>query len=173
MKKCTKCGTVKDREEGFHRDRQARDGRRSVCKTCASEANRAFRTENPTYASEWYQQHREEIADVAREWSARHRDARRLIATRFRLKQYGLSIEDFERILVAQGGLCALCQQPLDLTTVRATAVDHDHSCCSDKPYCGACTRGIVCRPCNIGLGGFRDSEQFLLLAIDYLRRHR
>ncbi|WKV17129.1 putative integration and excision endonuclease VII [Salmonella phage PKM.Hi.22.6] len=72
--------------------------------------------------------------------------------------RYGLSVEDFENILDAQNNKCAICNESLNGGGV----VDHCHT--SGK------VRGILCRTCNIGLGHFRDNEDFLNSAIKYLK---
>lgn len=48
-------------------------------------------------------------------------------------------------------------------------SVDHDHSCCSGVRTCGECVRGTLCTPCNMALGGFRDSIDLLRRAVEYL----
>lgn len=78
-------------------------------------------------------------------------------------KRYGLSPEQAELILAAQGGKCGCCgtDQP---GNANGWAVDHDHAT-------GA-VRAIVCHGCNVGLGGFRDSPGRLRAALAYLKRH-
>lgn len=44
---------------------------------------------------------------------------------------------------------CALCSKKTDLV------VDHDHHCCPGAKTCGTCTRGILCRGCNVRVGHF------------------
>lgn len=51
---------------------------------------------------------------------------------------------------------CALCGSATGLV------IDHDHTT-------GA-VRGVLCGPCNIGLGMFRDRPDLLLAAVEYLR---
>lgn len=55
----------------------------------------------------------------------------------------------------AQGGLCPICKK------WEAVHVDHDHV--TGK------VRGILCEPCNGGLGQFRDSVSTIRRAIEYL----
>jgi len=83
------------------------------------------------------------------------------------IKKYGISVEQFNKKLEEQDGKCAICA--IVLTKETAMCVDHDHSCCPTSTACGGCVRGILCHPCNIGLGGFKDDINYLQAAIRYL----
>ena len=73
------------------------------------------------------------------------------------LRRYGITVEDYDRLVAAQGGVCALCRvRPPEL-------VDHDH-------LTGA-VRGVLCSCCNQGLGNFRDDAATARAAADYLER--
>lgn len=76
---------------------------------------------------------------------------------------YGLTQQDFNVRLKAQGGRCAICK---DVLTLREgmTAIDHCHT--------SGRVRGILCRGCNLGLGHFKDSPASLHQAILYLRQN-
>lgn len=71
----------------------------------------------------------------------------------------------------AQGGRCAICRTPVanileyDGDARLSTHVDHCHTT-------GA-VRGILCRDCNTGLGGFRDDPERLRAAMAYLETSR
>jgi hypothetical protein len=86
---------------------------------------------------------------------------------------FNISLEHYEMMLNAQGGVCAICGQPetaLDQNSeVKALAVDHDKRCCPGRTSCGACIRGLLCLYCNHGLGRFRDNPVLLAAAIRYL----
>lgn len=73
-------------------------------------------------------------------------------------RAYGITLERYEAMMVAQGHVCAICRRP---PGERAFHVDHDHGT-------GA-VRGILCASCNQGLGVFRDDTAALLRAVDYL----
>ena len=74
---------------------------------------------------------------------------------------YGLSKEEYCRLMDMQGGRCAICNI---LITARENAqVDHDHET--------GRIRGILCFCCNTAIGKFRDSVDMMLLAIEYLRK--
>lgn len=77
--------------------------------------------------------------------------------------KYGLTTQEFEEMLLAQGGLCAICGEADK--GGRALAVDHCHE--SGK------VRALLCHRCNPGLGFFRDDIDRLKKAIAYLEKHQ
>jgi hypothetical protein len=92
------------------------------------------------------------------------------------LKTYGITPEQFDAMLEAQGGACKICRSATSGVKGRTWHIDHDHSCCDWNPrdtgvaLCGKCVRGILCVNCNTGLGMFRDSPEALEAAAEYLR---
>jgi hypothetical protein len=84
---------------------------------------------------------------------------------------YGLSREQYDALFESQGRRCAICG-----VTQAKWVIDHDHACCEGErrkqvKTCGRCVRGILCDPCNTGLGRFGDSAAVLLRAAAYLGR--
>lgn len=65
---------------------------------------------------------------------------------RYLWSAYKITLEDYDRILASQGGVCMICKKP---PGKRNLAVDHDHSCCPGKTTCGKCIRGLLHAPCN------------------------
>ncbi|WP_041795234.1 endonuclease VII domain-containing protein [Modestobacter italicus] len=74
-------------------------------------------------------------------------------------RRYGISAQEADLMLAAQGGLCAVCR------VAPAVHVDHDHA--TDA------VRELLCFNCNGGLGQFRDDPAVLRAAADYVERHR
>lgn len=72
---------------------------------------------------------------------------------------YGITIEDYENLLEAQGNRCAICgiTEPSGYNW----HVDHCHS----KGH----IRGLLCSKCNQGLGLFNDNTEVMRNAIKYL----
>lgn len=74
---------------------------------------------------------------------------------------FGLTAEQHDAILDAQGGGCAVCGHTCP--TGKRLAVDHDH-------VTGQ-VRGLLCVNCNKGIGHLRDSHVLLAKAAGYLTR--
>lgn len=75
---------------------------------------------------------------------------------------YGLTLDEVEEIIYRQGNCCAICREPIYMEYARSFHVDHDHKTRR--------VRGILCGPCNRGLGCFKDSISSLERAITYLK---
>jgi hypothetical protein len=76
----------------------------------------------------------------------------------YRYMKYGITKEDFDKMILSQNNNCAICNKELILEI----HIDHDHS--TNK------VRGILCGKCNKGLGQFDDNVEFLTNAIKYLK---
>lgn len=74
--------------------------------------------------------------------------------------KYGLSVDQYFSILAEQKGVCKICH----VLTTEKLAVDHCHN--TNR------IRGLLCGPCNRGLGMFRDDRYSLQNALDYLTEH-
>jgi hypothetical protein len=81
---------------------------------------------------------------------------------------YGITVDDYYKMLANQNGGCAICGSKVASARRRkyvATEmffVDHCHS--TGK------VRGLLCGTCNRGLGYFKDSPELLSNAIAYLK---
>lgn len=80
----------------------------------------------------------------------------------YRCKQYGITPEEYNRLLAVQDNRCAICEEPLG--EVRQT-IDHCHA--TER------VRGIVHSNCNLMLGNSREQIHVLCGAIRYLIRHQ
>ena len=101
-----------------------------------------------------------------REWS--RRNTRRVKGHDLK-RRFGIRIEDFERMLEEQGGLCAICAQEETALrpggmTARDLAVDHCHK--TGK------VRGLVCSSCNLLIGKYEANPDLLESLVAYMHRH-
>jgi len=93
------------------------------------------------------------------------------------VSKYGITRQQYEKILTDQGGGCAICggEERTKTTSgtgqVRRLSVDHDHSCCPGVRSCGKCIRGILCNDCNNSIGRMKDDPARLRRAAEYLEQ--
>lgn len=106
-----------------------------------------------------YQDNRESEIARARSHAEKNRIGRALIDRRARLKSYGLTEAEYERMWVEQLGVCAICHRPDP--THQNLVVDHDHET--------GLVRGLLCHPCNTALGIVRDDPEHLTRMVSYL----
>jgi hypothetical protein len=146
MKACVKCGEVKPLTL-YHRKTKGRDGHRNDCKACVS-----------LDAASRYLGHRDfRISQNRAYYHANKPKVRARVRQSKLSKQYGLTQESFDALVLAQGGCCAICGKK----AVGRFNIDHDHDTGE--------VRGLLCGPCNRGIGLLGDSVDTLKLAVTYL----
>lgn len=74
---------------------------------------------------------------------------------------FGISIEDYDRMLAEQGGVCAICEKPELNRKSKTLSVDHNHKTGQ--------VRGLLCSICNSALGYFKEDVKIIESAIAYL----
>ena len=74
---------------------------------------------------------------------------------------YGLTTEALLALERSQCGLCAICGTR---GSAKGLAIDHSHK--------SGVVRGLLCHPCNTGLGLFKEDLNLLDKAKDYLRKN-
>jgi len=107
----------------------------------------------------YYARHRSEILEHHRKRyadDANYRD--KVAATRLK-REYGITPEEYAAMLKRQKGRCAICRRKFRYRL----GVDH----CAVRHT----IRGLLCLPCNLGLGNFRDRPALLRRAAKYLER--
>lgn len=104
---------------------------------------------------EWYEMNKELINARAREWRKKNKS---LVDLNGRIgnlrRRWGLTIEQYDAMLDAQGGVCAICGTHNQ--NKRRFAVDHDHSI--------GTIRGLLCVLCNTSLGMYEKYEEKIKL---------
>lgn len=76
-----------------------------------------------------------------------------------RKHNYGITEPEYQQLLERQNNSCAVCEDEMT-----PPQVDHCHT--SGK------VRGLLCKPCNLALGLFKDRANSLLRAAEYLGRN-
>lgn len=99
-------------------------------------------------------------ADYAKKYRENNRDKYRLASLKSDLKKKGLSIEEYEKMLIEQNNSCKICLKHESRFSKRLH-VDHCHT--TGK------VRGLLCVHCNHILGKAFDNIEVLKSAIKYL----
>lgn len=76
--------------------------------------------------------------------------------------RYGISLDDYNELLLTQGGCCKICKLKAEDNFRGILYVDHCHK--TGK------IRGLLCDLCNKAIGLFKDDISLLAEAINYLR---
>jgi hypothetical protein len=151
-KVCPKCNLAK--EISNFRARTDNGKRRNHCNQCWSERCKRYNANRDPEARKAFNRayyHRK--IKTSPEYAARIRNAK--VA-----KLYGLSAAEYAALKLRFKNRCGICgAQP---EKGRNLAVDHCHRT--------NVVRGLLCRPCNMGLGKLGDSIEGLERAIAYLR---
>jgi hypothetical protein len=160
MKQCTKCGQLKELTE-FNKQKASKDGLKTICKSCKKISNKNYREHNPDYSKVYYQDNKERIDKLSVLW---HHNNKEILKDGALRKKYGITLQQRTIMSEEQGGRCKICNIEEKHSTRQALCVDHDHDT-------GA-VRGLLCGRCNVGLGMFQDSSEFIIKAATYLQEN-
>ena len=141
---CNKCLEHKP-WESFAINKKGVNDRKSVCKECSNKAQRLLNKKRRI----------DDPLDLSKTRRAKH------------LKiNYGMSLEDYENLLVKQDYKCAICgREDNGLSNQKQLYIDHCHT----KGH----VRGLLCYYCNTILGLSFDDTDILRKAIKYLNKER
>lgn len=98
--------------------------------------------------------------EKARQYAHKHRHKDPTFSRKKTLARYGMTPEDYARLLLAQNNGCAICGKP---PGKKALHIDHSHR--TGK------VRGLLCFRCNYGLSFFSENSDTLLRASQYVKR--
>lgn len=149
---CSKCKKrLLATKEFFYKAKSRKDGLNSWCKKCMNTKSRIYRKNNPkryNAMNRAYRKNNLEKCKVAyRKWT------------------YGVTNEQYVRLLEQQKGVCAICGEPetrIQNNRVQNLSIDHDHNTGE--------VRGLLCSVCNLKLGQFEALQSFAPRALVYLK---
>ncbi len=129
----------------------------------ARDSMRAWRAQDPerarAYARAWAKANPDKVAASQRKTYLRGKNSfRRARISNVMRCRYGISLADFEDLLIAQSGRCAICRKQL----VRP-CIDHHHRMGK--------VRGLLCDGCNICVGHLENDSK-REAALCYLSEH-
>ena len=134
------------------------------CKLCRNIYKNKKYKENPEIVkhtnNKYYMENREKCKKRMIQYN--YANSRKGKNTKLR-KVYGITIDQFEKMLIEQNNSCKICKTKCDGTNKsKKIYVDHCHA--TKK------VRALLCSNCNLGLGHFKDSIELLESAIDYIK---
>lgn len=129
---CKSCRQVKPVAE-YAREPEGRDGLKARCRQCLNAESKAWRASKPQHASNYHRQVR-----------------------------YGLTPEQYDAMLKAQNGKCAMCGRIFG--ELEKPHVDHSHETGQ--------VRSLLHNSCNIALGLLGEDVDRFAAAIRYITKY-
>jgi hypothetical protein len=159
VKICKKCGV----EKFLDQFRANSNGwLRGECRECERKARAEGYARDPArYAAaarKWSKTHPAHHNATKRAWYAKNKQQHKQTVRR---RMYGITPEEYARLLAEQGGVCAGCRG--HCKTGRALAVDHNH-------LTGR-VRALLCNRCNHVLGLVGDAEDILISLSEVVKK--
>ncbi len=163
MKRCKVCGVTKPLHE-FYRAAGMRDGRRNDCIQCNLQRRKERYDSADAVArvQRWRKENPERYAAARRAYNARP-ERKRAMRDAYYRRTFGLSADEVDAMLAAQGGGCAICSEKPE----REASMHVDHCHVTGR------IRGLLCLNCNQGIGKFGEDPLRLQRAADYLAGSR
>ena len=82
--------------------------------------------------------------------------------------RYGITLDEYNRMLAAQDGCCAVCRQPPSASNTRA---HWNGKLCVDHCHGSGRVRALLCNDCNLAVGYAKTARTAFAVA-EYLRLH-
>lgn len=118
------------------------------------------KAEKSIYNKSWYQKNR--AARIAYNELYKKENAQLQRNGHYK-REYGISLIDYNEMLIAQRGLCAICGKPEE--NGNNLSVEHCHA--------SGLVRSLACAKCNKALGLINDNPDAALAMFIYLQKHK
>lgn len=135
-------------------------GDQKTCSTCRLVLPLDAFNKNRSFKDGLANQCRDCLTESRRKYREAHPE---LHQARHVKNRYGIALETYEAMVVATDGKCPVCGE-VPGPPWNKFDVDHDHET--------GRVRGLLCRGCNLALGGARDNPAILRALADYLEAH-
>lgn len=159
MKRCPTCKDTKPLTE-FGKDKHRSDGLTTCCKSCKNKRYKIWRNKNLDHIRKLNREHvayRKKYYQTP-EIKLKHRK-------RYIERTFNISYDVYEKMLLDQNEVCAICKRPETSSKCKYLSIDHCHTTNA--------IRGLLCVSCNRGIGMFWDNIELLKTAITYLNKNK
>lgn len=148
------------------------DGR---CKACMRDKYKEYKEENNEKLKEKNKRNNAKRVnkDPSRDYKKEYQDKKerhgKLYSLHKQCKMHKMELQDYFDMVTAQDNKCAICGNE----ETRICGVSKDvNRLCIDHCHTTKKVRSLLCHSCNTGIGKFKESEELLMKAIEYLRKH-
>jgi len=167
FKICTRCKKTRVLSK-FTKQKECKDGVRSICKHCDKEWRANYYLNNKEKikksVSQWQKENRVLVYARKKSYYKKHPIKRKQYQRLCNLKyKFGMTVNDYNKILKNQNYTCAICHKKE--SKQKHLSVDHNHK--TGK------VRGLLCSNCNNTLGLLYEDIKILKSMITYLRKDR
>lgn len=152
-------GAIKQRKNRAKSLEKYRERDRAYCRRDPEkyrERGRRYRANYPEKFRASVRKYEGENPDKVRSWQVRAL-----------LKKYGMTVAQYDALLISQSGRCACCHNVLILGGLKNLSAVVDHNHVTRK------VRAILCSGCNMGIGHLGDDPARCEKAAAYLRKHQ
>lgn len=153
FKICTKCTTEKHIEDFSNKRISSGNYTKNTwCKTCENKerGDRAKAKRLNVIKDDVYYFNLERIKALSKDYRRPNR-----------VKKYGITVEDLDRMELEQNNKCYLCNKEAIHNSFGTLVIDHSHV--TNK------VRKLLCSACNALLGAAKDSPEFLRKCASYI----
>lgn len=148
---CSRCRASKQLQE-YYRNKSYKNGRYSICIECCKKISRDLYRSDPNKLKA-----RRDKSHI------KHPTSR---ANTLMKHKYGITFDEFEKMLKKQNGVCGICGLPETRKhqsgTLKKLSIDHDHKT--------KIVRGLLCSACNHAIGLLKENVKIIENAALYLR---
>lgn len=170
---CSKATCQKEKSiNEFGKDKHRPDGLTSACKECKNTQGRKSnkkqyeknKEKRKADAMEYYYMNKEKCKFNKKAWYEKNKEG--LILDNKLKKEFGISLDEYNSILISQNYKCACCP------TKHKSPENRNHRLVVDHNHKMEHVRGLLCYNCNVAIGFIKDSPLTLRKLIDYLYTH-
>jgi hypothetical protein len=159
----------------FFKRGDTKSGFMSRCKSCLKEIDlkrkdktiqykRKWKMNNRDKVKKYYENNKEEILQKSKNYNHKP-EIKMKVKNRNLLKNYGLTLDQYNQMLVNQNHKCDICSIDEVNAGKKGLFVDHNHITNE--------VRSLLCNTCNFLIGQSKESPAILRNAANYLENHK
>lgn len=160
LKTCIKCN-IKKPVNCFSIQRKKYNSYHRKCKDCRKEEALEYRNRTfPERQKKWKERYKKKISDpiYKKQLQRKHKNIHLK-------KEYGITLEEYEKMLEKQGGVCAICgKKETHNKRKQNLSIDHNHKTNE--------IRALLCYKCNLAIGYVSENICILKKMISYLQKY-